>query len=122
MSDARHRLAGVTVPLIGQGTRRMGDGPAREASALRAGIDLGLTLLDTAELYGDGRAERVVRDAIRGRRDEVFLVSKVLPTNATTDGVIRSCEGSLNRLGTDRIDLYLLHWRREIPLEQTVEG
>ena len=94
----------------------MGDDPGREAAALRAGIDMGLTLLDTAELYADCRAELVVADAIRGRRDEVFLVSKVLPTNATTDGVIRSCEASLARLGTDRIDLYLLHWRREIPL------
>ena len=100
----------------------MGDDPAREVAALRAGMDLGLTLLDTAELYADGRAERVVGEAIRGRRDEVFLVSKVLPTNATTDGVLRSCEASLRRLGTDRIDLYLLHWRREIPLDQTVEG
>lgn len=100
----------------------MGDDRTREAAALRAGIDMGLTLIDTAELYGDGRAERVVGEAIRGRRDEVFLVSKVLPTNATADGVIRSCEASLRRLRTDRIDLYLLHWRREVPLEQTVRG
>ena len=122
MSDRRHQLAGAEVPLIGQGTWRMGGDPRQEATALRAGIDLGLTLIDTAELYDDGGAELVVADAIRGRRDEVFLVSKVLPQNATTAGTVRSCEASLRRLGTDRIDLYLLHWRREIALEQTVLG
>jgi diketogulonate reductase-like aldo/keto reductase len=122
MTARQHRLAGVAVPLIGQGTWRMGRDRAAEANALRLGIDLGLTLIDTAELYDDGGAELVVADAIRGRRDEVFVVSKVLPTNATTEGTIRACEGSLKRLGLDRIDLYLLHWRREIPLEQTVAG
>ncbi len=100
----------------------MGRDPRNEALALRTGIDLGLTLLDTAELYDDGGAEVVVAEAMRGRRDEVFLVSKVVPQNATTAGTIRSCEASLRRLDTDRIDLYLLHWRREIPLEQTVAG
>lgn len=100
----------------------MGGDPVHEVKALRAGIDLGLTLIDTAELYDDGGAERVVAEAIRGRREEVFLVSKVVPQNATTEGTVRSCEASLARLGTDRIDLYLLHWRREIPLEQTVLG
>lgn len=100
----------------------MGRNPVQEAAALRAGIDLGLTLIDTAELYDDGGAELVVAEATRGRREEVFLVSKVLPRNATTAGTVRSCEASLARLGTDRIDLYLLHWRREIPLQETVLG
>jgi diketogulonate reductase-like aldo/keto reductase len=81
-----------------------------------------LTLIDTAELYADGKAEEVVAEAVRGRRDEVFIVSKVLPINATTAGTVRSCEASLKRLGTDRIDLYLLHWRREVPLAETVAG
>lgn len=98
----------------------MGDDPAREIEALRTGIDLGMTLIDTAELYADGRAEEVVAEAVRGRRDEVFIVSKVLPTNVTTAGTLRSCEASLKRLRTDRIDLYLLHWRREVPLHETV--
>lgn len=100
----------------------MGDDPSREIVALRTGIDLGMTLIDTAELYADGRAEAVVAEAVRGRRDEVFIVSKVLPTNATAAGTVRSCEASLKRLDTDRIDLYLLHWRREVPLEETVAG
>lgn len=100
----------------------MGDDPAREIVALRTGIDLGMTVIDTAELYADGRAEEVVAEAVRGRRDEVFIVSKVLPSNATTAGTVRSCEASLKRLGTDRIDLYLLHWRREVLLEETVAG
>lgn len=112
----------MDVPLIGQGTWRMGDDPSHEILALRTGIDLGMTLIDTAELYGDGKAEEVVAEAVRGRRDEVFIVSKVLPTNATTAGTVRSCEASLKRLGTDWIDLYLLHWRREVPLEETVAG
>jgi diketogulonate reductase-like aldo/keto reductase len=122
MTARRHRLAGFEVPVIGQGTWRMGSDPVHEANALRAGIDMGLTLIDTAELYDDGGAELVVAEAIRGRRDQVCLVSKVVPQNATTAGTVRSCEASLRRLGTDRIDLYLLHWRREIPLEQTVAG
>lgn len=122
MGERRHQLAGVEVPLIGQGTWCMGDDPTHEILALRTGIDLGMTLIDTAELYGDGRAEEVVAEAVRGRRDEVFIVSKVLPTNATTAGTLRSCEASLKRLGIDRIDLYLLHWRREVPLEETVAG
>lgn len=112
----------MEVPLIGQGTWRMGDDPAHEIVALRTGIDLGMTLIDTAELYADGRAEEVVAEAVRGRREEVFIVSKVLPTHATTAGTVRACEASLKRLGTDRIDLYLLHWRREVPLEETVAG
>ncbi len=100
----------------------MGDDPSREIEALRTGIDLGMTVIDTAELYADGRAEEVVAEAVRGRRDEVYIVSKVLPTNATTTGTLRSCEASLKRLRTDWIDLYLLHWRREVPLEETVAG
>lgn len=100
----------------------MGDDPSHEIVALRTGIDLGMTLIDTAELYGDGKAEEVVAEAVRGRRDEVYLVSKVLPTNATAAGTVRSCEDSLKRLRTDRIDLYLLHWRRQVPLEETVAG
>jgi diketogulonate reductase-like aldo/keto reductase len=122
MAERRHRLAGIDVPLIGQGTWRMGDDPAREVEALRLGIDLGMTVIDTAELYADGRAEEVVAEAVRGRRQDVFIVSKVLPTNATTAGTVRACEASLKRLRTDRIDLYLLHWRREIPLSETVAG
>jgi len=104
---------GVRVPVIGQGTWNVGDDPAseaREVAAIRAGLDLGLTHMDTAEMYGDGRSERVVGRAVAGRRDDVFLVSKVLPSNASYDGTIRACERSLQRLGTDRLDLYLLHW------------
>jgi len=104
---------GVEVPLIGQGTWNLGDGAAsevREVAALRAGLDLGLTHIDTAEMYGDGRSERLVARAIAGRRHEVFLVSKVLPSHASRDGTTRACERSLRRLGTDHLDLYLLHW------------
>lgn len=104
---------GVHVPLIGQGTWNLGDDPAseqREITALRAGLDLGLTHIDTAEMYGDGRSERLVARAIDGRRHEVFLASKVLPSNASRDGTVRACERSLRRLGTDYLDLYLLHW------------
>ena len=104
---------GVEVPFIGQGTWNVGDdgaSEAREVAALRAGLDLGLTHIDTAEMYGDGRSEQVVARAIAGRRDEVFLVSKVLPSHASADGTIRACERTLRRLGTDYLDLYLLHW------------
>ena len=107
---------GVQVPVIGQGTWNVGDDPsseAREVAALRAGLDLGLTHIDTAEMYGDGRSEQIVARAIAGRRDEVFLVTKVLPSNASRQGTIRACERSLRRLGTDRLDLYLLHWPSE---------
>ena len=115
---------GATVPLIGQGTWHMGEGhdPATtEADALRLGLDLGMTLIDTAEMYGDGGAERVVGQAIAGRRSEVFLVSKVYPQNANRRLMLRSCEASLKRLGTDCIDLYLLHWRGSTPLPETIE-
>jgi diketogulonate reductase-like aldo/keto reductase len=93
-----------------------------EIAALRAGLDLGMTLIDTAEMYAEGGAEELVADAIAGRRDEVFLVTKVLPSNATRRGTVAACERSLRRLETDRIDLYLLHWRGNTPLEETLEG
>ena len=93
-----------------------------ELDALRLGVDLGLTLIDTAEMYGDGDAEELVGEAIRGRRDEVFLVSKVLPSNGRRQATLRACEATLGRLGTDRIDLYLLHWRGSTPLEETLDA
>ncbi|MBX5137500.1 aldo/keto reductase [Rhizobium lentis] len=114
---------GAEVPALGQGTWAMGEdaGHAKtEIESLRAGIDLGMTLIDTAEMYGDGGAEEIVGQAVRGRRDEVFLVSKVYPWNASLKGTIEACEHSLERLGTDRIDLYLLHWRGNYPLAETV--
>jgi diketogulonate reductase-like aldo/keto reductase len=117
--------AGEPIPVLGQGTWCMGEGTrprAEEIHTLQLGIDLGMTLLDTAEMYGDGVAEQLIGEAIRGRRKEIFLVSKVLPSNATTSGTIAACERSLRRLGTDYLDLYLLHWRQHIPLEQTVVG
>jgi diketogulonate reductase-like aldo/keto reductase len=115
--------SGEQVPALGQGTWHMGEDRRRradEVAALKLGIDLGMTLIDTAEMYASGGAEEVTREATTGRRDEVFLVSKVLPSNASRGGVIRSCEASLRRLGTDRIDLYLLHWRGRTPLAETV--
>ncbi|WP_255436248.1 aldo/keto reductase [Tessaracoccus sp. MC1756] len=115
-------VAGRSVPALGQGTWHMGDASSRregEIAALRTGLDLGLTLIDTAEMYGSGRAELLVGEAIRGRREEVFLVSKVLPDNASHDGTFRACEQSLRRLGTDHLDLYLLHWEGSCPLEET---
>lgn len=117
-------LAGQTLPALGQGTWYMGEDPAQrrqEVAALQAGIDLGLKLIDTAEMYAEGGAEQVVGEAIRGRRDQVFLVSKVYPWNAGGARGIAACEASLKRLGTDYIDLYLLHWSGDIPLEQTLE-
>jgi len=116
---------GETVPALGLGTWGMGERKARaadEAAALRSGLDLGLTLIDTAEMYGEGGAERIVGEAIAGRRDEVFIVSKVYPHNATRKGLPAACERSLRRLGTDRIDLYLLHWRGDVPLRETVDA
>jgi diketogulonate reductase-like aldo/keto reductase len=117
--------SGERIPVLGQGTWMMGERPGQrdeELRALQLGLDLGMTLIDTAEMYGDGAAEELVADAIEGRRDEVFLVSKVLPSNATRHGTIAACEGSLRRLRTDRLDMYLLHWRGRIPLAQTVEA
>ena len=113
------------IPALGQGTWHMGEDSRRrtdEIAALRLGIDLGMTLIDTAEMYADGGSEKLVGEAIRGRRDGLFLVSKALPHHATRRGVVRACEGSLERLGVDVIDLYLLHWRGQIPLEETLEG
>lgn len=101
----------------------MGDEPRRRAeeiATLRLGLDLGMSLIDTAEMYGDGASEKLVGEAIAGRRDEVFLVSKVLPSNASRNGTIAACERSLKRLGTDRIDLYLLHWRGRTPFAETI--
>lgn len=114
---------GRTVPVLGQGTWRMGENRARAAEEIRSlqvGLDLGMTLIDTAEMYGDGGAERIVGEAIKGRRDEAFIVSKVLPSNASRSGTVAACERSLKCLGTDRIDLYLLHWRGVYPLAETV--
>jgi len=94
----------------------------RSIQALRAGLDLGLAHIDTAEMYGDGRAEELVAEAIRGRRDAVFLASKVLPSHASYEGTLRACEGSLERLGTDRLDLYLLHWPGKHPIRETMRA
>lgn len=116
---------GTRVATLGQGTWRMGEGRrprAEEAAALRLGLDLGMTLIDTAEMYGDGAAEEVVADALDGQRDRAFIVSKVYPQNATRRGVPAACERSLKRLRTDCIDLYLLHWRGGTPLAETVEA
>ena len=117
--------SGDAVPVLGQGTWRMAEQPSRreaEIAALRLGLDLGMTLIDTAELYADGSAEELVAEAIAGRRDEVFLVTKVIPANATRHGTIEACERSLRRLRTDRIDLYLLHWRGRLALEPTIDA
>ena len=119
------RLGEGEVPVVGQGTWHMGENPAerdREVAALRLGIELGMTLIDTAEMYGEGGAEEVVGEAIQGRRERVFLVSKVYPHNASRSGIPQACERSLRRLGTDCIDLYLLHWRGQYPLAETVEA
>jgi diketogulonate reductase-like aldo/keto reductase len=117
--------SGDTVPALGQGTWGMGEQPAlrrQEIASLRAGLDAGLRLIDTAEMYGDGRTESLVGEAIAGRRDEVFLVSKVYPHNASRKGMPKACSDSLRRLKTDRIDLYLLHWSGSVPLEETLEA
>ncbi|RVD49346.1 MAG: aldo/keto reductase [Mesorhizobium sp.] len=116
---------GEAIPVLGQGTWKMGEDSRRrsdEVNALKLGLDLGVTLIDTAEMYAGGGAEEVVAKAIAGRRAEVFLVSKVLPSNASRAGVQRACENSLKRLATDRIDLYLLHWPGSVPLSETVEA
>lgn len=116
---------GTTVPTLGQGTWMMAEDwrvRSEEIVALRGGIDLGLTLIDTAEMYADGESERLVCEAIKGRRDEIFLVSKAYPQNASRDRLPHACEASLERLGTDRLDLYLLHWRGNVPLGETVEA
>ena len=115
--------SGERIPVLGQGTWHLAEVAARrdtEILALRRGLDLGMTVIDTAEMYADGEAEKLVGEAIAGRRDEVFLVSKVLPQHATARGTVAACERSLRRLGTDRIDLYLLHWRGRVPLADTI--
>ena len=116
---------GDTVPALGQGTWRMGEVARKRADEVRAlqlGIDLGMTLIDTAEMYADGVSEEVTGEAIAGRRDAVFLVSKVLPSHASRQQTIAACEQSLKRLGTDRLDLYLLHWRGGYGLDDTLSG
>lgn len=117
--------AGERVPVFGMGTWHMGDDAhsrTEELATLRLGLDLGARLIDTAEMYGDGRSEQLVGEAIAGRRKEVFLVSKVLPSNASRQGTVAACERSLRRLKTDCLDLYLLHWRGSVPLAETLEA
>jgi diketogulonate reductase-like aldo/keto reductase len=117
--------AGETVPALGQGTWQMAEASNRRAGeiqALRLGVELGMTLIDTAEMYGEGAAEELVAEALADQRERLFLVSKVYPHNASRRGVVQACERSLKRLGTDRLDLYLLHWRGSVPLEETVAG
>ena len=119
------RIANRPVPLIGQGTWQLGDSPstrATEIAALRRGIELGLTLIDTAEMYGSGRSETLVGEAIAPLRQNVTLVSKVLPSNASRHGTRKACEASLRRLGVDRLDLYLLHWPGDHPLAETISA
>jgi diketogulonate reductase-like aldo/keto reductase len=121
MRTATFGPTGRAVPVVGQGTWQMErDDHARAVVALRRGLDLGMTHVDTAELYGDGAVERLVGEAIRGRRDEVFLVSKVIPTNASRRGTVAACERSLSRLGVERLDCYLLHWPGNHPLSDTI--
>ena len=116
---------GEAVPALGQGTWTMGERAGErtaEIASLRLGIELGLTLIDTAEMYAEGGAEEVVGEAVQGLRDRAFLVSKVYPHNASRSGVVEACHGSLRRLRTDRLDLHLLHWRGAVPIEETVAG
>jgi diketogulonate reductase-like aldo/keto reductase len=117
--------SGEQVPALGQGTWYLGENRATRAAeiaTLRLGLDLGLTLIDTAEMYGEGQSEDLIGEAIEGRRNEVFLVSKVYPHNASRRGAVAACERSLRRLKTERLDLYLLHWRGNLPLEETLEA
>lgn len=119
------RLSSRDVPALGQGTWYLGEDPDRrreEITALRLGLDLGMSIVDTAEMYGAGASEELVGEAIAGRRTEVFLVSKVLPDRADRRGVVAACEASLRRLRTDILDLYLLHWRGRHPLQETLAG
>lgn len=120
-----HLPSGAPMPVLGLGTWRMGEAGSRGAEivgALRLGIDLGMNLIDTAEMYGEGGAEELVGKAIAGRRQDIFLVSKVYPQNASRKGVVAACERSLKRIGTDYLDLYLLHWRGEVPFAETLAG
>ena len=117
--------SGERVPAFGLGTWNLGDDPAtraEEMATLRLGLDSGARLIDTAEMYGDGRSEELIAEAIAGRRDEVFLVSKLYPHNASAQAALAACERSLRRLKTDRIDLYLLHWRGSVPLAETLQA
>lgn len=117
--------SGDKVPVLGLGTWRMGERKherTAEVAAIRLGLDLGIRLIDTAEMYGEGGAEEMLSEAVAGRRDDIFLVSKVYPHNASRKGAIAACERSLKRLKTDRLDLYLLHWRGSVPLTETVEA
>jgi diketogulonate reductase-like aldo/keto reductase len=117
--------SGAAIPVLGQGTWRMGETSRQRSSetdALKFGVDLGMTLIDTAEMYGEGGAEEIVADVIAGQRSRIFLVSKVYPHNATRQGTIQACERSLKRLKTDYLDLYLLHWRGSVPLTKTFEA
>ena len=117
--------SGDKVPVLGLGTWRMGERKperAAEVAAIRLGLDLGARLVDTAEMYGEGGAEEMLAEALAGRRDDIYLVSKVYPHNASRKGTIAACERSLKRLKTDRLDLYLLHWRGSVPLAETVEA
>ena len=117
--------SGEAVPALGMGTWMIGEDRARRAqeiATLQHGIDLGMRLIDTAEMYGEGDSETLVGEAIRGRRERVFLVSKVYPHNAGRTSAPQACERSLRRLGVDCLDLYLLHWRGSIPLEETVDA
>jgi diketogulonate reductase-like aldo/keto reductase len=116
---------GETLPVLGQGTWRMGDDPSKrktEVAALRLGIDLGMTLIDTAEMYANGGAEKVVGEAIAGQRERVFIVTKFYPQNATRERMAAACDRSLRRLDVAQIDLYLLHWPSEVPLKETLAG
>ncbi|THD60812.1 aldo/keto reductase [Phenylobacterium sp.] len=115
----------TAAPALGQGTWRLGEDPRsrqQEITALRAGVELGMSLIDTAEMYGDGAAETLLGEAFAGARDQIFLVSKVYPQNAGRGRIERACEASLQRLKTDHLDLYLLHWRGQVPLAETIEG
>jgi diketogulonate reductase-like aldo/keto reductase len=115
--------AGESVPALGQGTWELERGERSEAvKAVQLGLDLGMTLIDTAEMYGEGKAEEIVGEAIKGRREEVFLVTKAYPWHGTKKGLADAAQRSLKRLKTDRIDVYLLHWRGDVPLAETVEG
>ena len=118
-------LSGQNIPILGLGTWQMGENPQQrhsEVAALRHGLNLGMTLIDTAEMYGEGGAEKIVAEAISGRREEVYLISKFYPYNASYQGLIQACDRSLSRLKTDYLDLYLLHWRGSVPLSETLLG
>lgn len=125
MTNRKFGWTGVEVPIIGQGTWMIDGNSEKESRAiqtLRLGLDLGMNHIDTAEMYGNGHVEELVGEAIAGRRDEIFLVSKVLPSNASYEGTIKACKRSLKRLKTDWLDLYLLHWRGSYPLSETMRA